>query len=91
MASKTKLSVKQAIAMASTLKKKTCLSWYDKLDTKKKAWCDELKKEYRSGSCVHVAVNALRAVVNENLSLSIGEQPFREWIKSVVRPKRNPG
>lgn len=91
MASKSsKFSVKQAIAMASKINKKASLSWYDKLDAKKKIWCDELKKEYKSGSCAHVAINSLRAVVNENLSIRVGEQPFRTWLKDTCRVKRGP-
>ena len=84
-----KLTVKQAIEMASKIKNKQCLSWYDKLDEKKRSWCDELKKEYKSGSCVHVPINSLRVVVNETLSVSVSEQSFRVWLKDIYRPKRD--
>jgi len=87
MASKKVISVKDAIAKADQMKKKSSLSWYDRLDARKKKWCDELKKEYQSGSCSHVAINSLRIVVNENMSLSIREQPFRFWIKGKIRTK----
>lgn len=83
-----KLSAKQAISLAITMRKKKCLSWYDKLDPKRKSWCDSLKKEYKTGSYAHVSIESLRAVVNENLALSVSEQPFRVWLKDVPRVKR---
>lgn len=82
-----KITVKQAIEMASKIQKKSCLSWYDKLDPQKKKWCDELRKEFNSGSCDHVTVESIRAVLNDNLSLTVRAQPFRLWLKSIARSK----
>ena len=88
MALKIKLPVRNAIAQAFRCEKKKSLSWYDKLAPERKEWCDELKKAYQSGSCSHVSVASLRNVVNESLSLTITDHPFRVWIKSALRTKK---